>query len=532
VCRAKEILVHVVSIASACLFVFLAGFNVWNMLTSRGASARSRRLWMQGHRAAGYAFIAMFAMFCYFMLQRVKGLQDELPPRLLLHASLALALAPLLAVKVLVARYQKTARGLLAALGIVILTVSFTLIVLNVAARFLRTASSAKLSPPISWLFVTAVLSFAGIAFLRRRSGSEPQSVGEPSAGNTAEKASAKDEFKTLNLTLARVEPQTGDAKTLRFLMPPDRRLTARPGQFMTFQWRIGDKLVTRSYSICSSPTQTAFIEITVKRVENGHVSRFLNDQAQPGLTVRASGPYGHFYLDETRHRRIALIAAGSGITPMMGILRYIDDLCLPLHCTLIYCVRTEDDMFFRSELNAIQTRLNGFYNVVVISQPGPGWNGWKGRLRREILEREIGKPLETTFFLCGPPAFMENARTLLTDLSVDASQILQESFGGAVTGNRKPASALEAGLLKLTFARSAASFDVSCDKTLLESSESNGVLIPYGCRQGSCCTCATRLLNGHVYMETEAALSDELKSLGYILPCVSRPLGDVTLDA
>lgn len=523
---------HVVSIASACLFLFVAGFNVWNMLTSRGVSARSRRLWTQAHRAAGYAFIAMFAIFGYFMLQRVKGLQDELPPRLLLHASLALALVPLLVVKVLVARYQKAARGLLAALGIVIFTVSFSLVMLNVAAHLLRNASPGKLSLPSSLLFVAAVLSSAGIAFLRKRPASEPQLVRGALAANKVEEASAKAEFKTLNLTLARVESQTRDAKTLRFVVPPDQRFAARPGQFFTFQLRIGDKPVTRSYSICSSPTQTAFIEITVKRIENGHVSRFLNDQAQPGLTVRASGPYGHFCFDETRHRRIALIAAGSGITPMMGILRYVDDLCLPLQCTLIYCVRTEDDVFFRNELKTIHSRHNGFYNVVVVSQPGPAWNGWKGRLRREILEREIGKPLETTFFLCGPPAFMENARALLTDLSVDASQILQESFGGAVTGQIKPASAPEAGLLKLTFARSAVSCEVSYNKSLLESSERNGVLIPSGCRQGSCCTCATRLLSGHVHMESEEGLSDELKSLGYILPCVSRPLSDVTLDA
>jgi len=112
----------------AGLFVFLAGFNVWNMLTNRGMSARKSRLWTQIHRVAGYAFIALFVILCYFMFLRVKGWSDELPGRLILHMVLALSLAPLLLVKVIVARYQKAARDLLMALGIGIFTIAFSVV--------------------------------------------------------------------------------------------------------------------------------------------------------------------------------------------------------------------------------------------------------------------------------------------------------------------------------------------------------------------------------------------------------------------
>jgi hypothetical protein len=89
----------IISLPLAGLFVVLAGFNAWIILTSRGASPRSRRRWTQAHRVCGYTFIALFAIFCYFMLLRVRGSSDELSPRLILHMGVALALAPLLLAK-------------------------------------------------------------------------------------------------------------------------------------------------------------------------------------------------------------------------------------------------------------------------------------------------------------------------------------------------------------------------------------------------------------------------------------------------
>ena len=124
----------------------------------------------------------------------------------------------------------------------------------------------------------------------------------------------------------------------------------------------------------------------------------------------------------------------------------------------------------------------------------------------------------------------MELGRALLKDMAVEPARILQESFGGAVAGGKH--STPSTGLLKAKFARSAVAYNISPDETLLESSERNGVLIPSGCRQGSCGTCATKLLSGNVQMEQTEALNDELRSQGYILPCVSRPLSDITLDA
>lgn len=126
-------------------------------------------------------------------------------------------------------------------------------------------------------------------------------------------------------------------------------------------------------------------------------------------------------------------------------------------------------------------------------------------------------------------PGFMELGRKLLKEIGIEPSRILQESFGGAVAGEKL---STDAGPLEISFSRSAVACRISPDETLLESAEKNGLLLPSGCRQGVCGTCATKLLSGKVRTETEEALNDAQRAQGVILPCVSRPLSDVTLDA
>src|ERR1700722_10947146 len=179
-----------------------------------------------------------------------------------------------------------------------------------------------------------------------------------------------------LILRLAKVTQQTHDAKTLRFIVPDGRKLNACPGQFLTFSFLFDGKKVGRSYSICSSPARSGYVEITPKRVSRGCVSVFLNDRATVGMTVEANGAFGQFYFDESKHENVVLLAAGSGITPMIAMLRYIDDLCLETTVTLLYCVRTSDDIMFQLELEELRTRLKNFRYHVLLSQPRKDWTG------------------------------------------------------------------------------------------------------------------------------------------------------------
>src|SRR5215469_18283428 len=158
------------SVFSGFIFVLLAGLNPWIMLTNRASSERNGRLWIRVHRAVGYVFIAMFVVTVYFMLLRLKGESDELPPRILLHMSLALILAPLLLVKVLVARYQPPgSRGLLPALGITIFAFSFTVVAVNVVPLVLRNATDDRVPTITSVAFVLVVLAAVAMLLTKRR---------------------------------------------------------------------------------------------------------------------------------------------------------------------------------------------------------------------------------------------------------------------------------------------------------------------------------------------------------------------------
>jgi ferredoxin-NADP reductase len=271
------------------------------------------------------------------------------------------------------------------------------------------------------------------------------------------------------------------------------------------------------------------YVEITPKRMENGCVSVFLNERAKPGQTVEARGPYGQFYFDETVHKSIVLIAAGSGITPMISMLRYIDDLKLPTSVTLLYCVRTAADVIFENELARLSGSLPNFKHEVCLSRPDPTWKGRSGRLTEEFVSQNVTDLDSQTFFLCGPKGFMDNARRLLLTLGVNQDRILQESFGESKpTTESRPLEDRSAGTI--VFMHSEKVCQASAGSTLLDLAERNGVQIPYGCRQGLCGTCATRVLSGTVQMDVEAGLTPEQKLAGYVLPCVSRAEGTVVL--
>jgi ferredoxin-NADP reductase len=334
-----------------------------------------------------------------------------------------------------------------------------------------------------------------------------------------------------LILRLASITAQTSDSKTLRFIVPKDRKVTARPGQFLTFSFLFDGRRVVRSYSICSSPARSGYVEITTKRVSQGCVSLFLNDRASVGMTVEANGPFGQFCFDESKHRNVVLIAAGSGITPMMAMLRYMDDLCVETTVTLVYCVRTSGDIIFKSELEQLQSRQRLQYHVM-LSNPHAEWSGPRGHINREFIVETIKDLTSSDFFLCGPAPFMEASRAILAGLGVKPNRIMQESFGGAVPKN-VPAdtTAPEEGVL-VEFSRSAKTCTLRSGQTVLEAAEELKVDIPSSCRQGQCGTCKTKLLAGTVRMETEEGLDPDWKAQGFVLTCVGHAESPVKLDA
>ncbi len=215
----------------------------------------------------------------------------------------------------------------------------------------------------------------------------------------------------------------------------------------------------------------------------------------------------------------------------MISMLRYIDDLKLATPVTLLYCVRTGADIIFQNELVRLGRSLPNFKYEVCLSRPDPTWKGHSGHLTEEFVSQHVTDLDSPTFFLCGPKGFMDNARQILSTLGINQDRILQESFGES----KRPTESRpgEARTVEtVVFIHSQKVCQVSAGSTLLDLAEKNGVQIPYGCRQGLCGTCATRVLSGTVQMDVEAGLTAEQKNAGYVLPCVSRAEGTVVVAA
>lgn len=527
------------AIVGGLAFVTLAAINVVVMLEashpSRNGTTRTRLI--AAHRAVGYLFIILFCIMAYGMSQRLagSGITGRMPTYLVLHIVLVLVLVPLLLVKILMARRYKQGHSSLKALGVTIFVISFVLVSIPAFSELLRSASPGGLGLRLTTGLVVVVCLFQGALVLRSkkkqsRAFVELSGIPDNPAPPTP-LLSHEDARKPLTLLLAQTEQQTHDTRTLRFQVLHEGGLRARPGQFLTFHWIVNGEQVPRSYSISSSPTHENYVDITAKRMENGRVSVFLNDQAKPGLTVEASGPYGRFYFDETLHKSIVLVAAGSGITPMISMLSYIDDLKLATQVTLLYCVRTQADIIFQNELLRLKESLPNFKYQVCLSRPSPTWKGHTGHLTEELVSRYVTNLDSPTFFLCGPKGFMDNARQILSTLGVSQDRILQESFGGS-QGPTESRLGEGRKVETVVFMRSEKVCHVSTGGTLLELAEENGVQIPYGCRHGLCGTCATRVLSGTVQMEAEDGLTAEQKTAGYVLPCVGRTEGTVVVAA
>jgi ferredoxin len=167
-----------------------------------------------------------------------------------------------------------------------------------------------------------------------------------------------------------------------------------------------------------------------------------------------------------------------------------------------------------------------------MLSQPHAGWSGPRGHVSREFIENAVKDIASRDFFLCGPPAFMDASRAILTGLGVKPERIMQESFGGSAPKGAPLVSSAAQKDAPVEFARSGKTCVVRSGQTLLEAAEEHGVGIPSSCRQGQCGTCKTKLLAGNVRMDAEEGLDPDSKAQGFVLTCVGYADGAVRLDA
>lgn len=343
-----------------------------------------------------------------------------------------------------------------------------------------------------------------------------------------------------LPLKVREVVRETEDTITLYFEQP-EPFLDYKPGQFLTLVMEVDGKEQRRSYSLCTSPYVDPFPGISIKRVPGGVFSNLLNEKIFPGKTINVLKPLGHFTTDfhSKNQRHFFLIAGGSGITPIMGILKSVLVNEPNSIITLIYCSRNEEQIIFGKQLNLLEKANPERLKIIhILSQPSESWKGMKGRLSSAGLKElfanaEYEKRYEEVYFICGPDGIMHTAKEILNELGVDKERIHQESFYSAAAhlAHEEALAGISHGILSrdvtIILEGDESVVTVSPDKTVLEAGLSAGLNMPYSCQSGLCTACRGKVLSGQVKMDEDAGLSEKELAAGYILCCVSRPLTD-----
>lgn len=348
-------------------------------------------------------------------------------------------------------------------------------------------------------------------------------------------------------LRVVQIVRETPTVQTFRMADPSADRLPFDflPGQFLQVEVVPADgKPVRRSYTIASSPTQRAYVELTVKREEQGAVSRHLHDKVAVGDLLKTTGPFGAFTFTGTDADSIVLIAGGVGITPMMSVLRYLTDTAWAGEIFFLYGARSTEEFVFREELERLERRFSNLHVIAAMQRsPGTVWLGPEGPITRQMLVDAVPDIARRRIHLCGPPEMMAAMRKELAALGVPEAQLHTEAFGPASLPadpdalEIKPAPSEPAGApsasprpsvaaTTITFSVAGVSAPLPADQTVLEAAEGAGVEIPYACRAGECGVCVTKLISGEVTMEVESGLDPSDKANGYILACQARSTG------
>jgi ferredoxin-NADP reductase/DMSO/TMAO reductase YedYZ heme-binding membrane subunit len=397
--------------------------------------------------------------------------------------------------------------------------------VLGVLHFYMQVKSDTRL--PIAFAIVmTILLGYRAAVYLSgllKKPSMSAISVDTPPAANRWQG----------RLQVKRIIRETRDVNTFRLASPENGELPFNhlPGQYLTFSLMIDGKTVKRNYTIASAPTRRGYCEVTIKREEQGLVSRYMHDRVKEGDILQVAAAAGRFTFSGTEAGRIALLAAGVGITPLMSILRNLTDQNWAGDIYLIFSCKTEADIIFREEMESLQQRFPNLHLTFTLTRTdNNNWNGNLGRIETQLLTRVIPDMTNIPFYLCGPAEMIKATTALLQQMGILESSIHSELFGSkrsAMSG----ISPSNGETFSVTFNRSNKMARIDGNQPILELAEQLEIAVDSECRSGICGTCKCQLVSGSVKMETRDALDSTDQRNNIILLCQALALDDVTVE-
>lgn len=346
------------------------------------------------------------------------------------------------------------------------------------------------------------------------------------------------------SLRIREVRPETADAVSVSFEVPPELREQYRftQGQFVTLKAHVDGEETRRSYSICVGVTdydRDGELRIGIKRVRGGRFSNFAFDTLQAGHTVEVMTPDGRFFthLNAEQGKQYVAFAGGSGITPVLAIVKTTLEVEPRSTFTLIYGNRSVDSIMFAEELEDLKNRyMNRFVLYHVLSDDMQDVELFNGVLDQAkcaaFLDTLLPAPAIDEAFICGPAPMMDAAEAALKAAGVAQSKIHVERFG-------TPLPQAGAPVVEITDDTPAAELEIVIDgnrrkmrlpyqgASLLDVGLHAGLALPYACKGGVCCTCRAKVLEGEVKMDKNYTLEAQELRDGFVLTCQCHPVSE-----
>jgi ring-1,2-phenylacetyl-CoA epoxidase subunit PaaE len=343
------------------------------------------------------------------------------------------------------------------------------------------------------------------------------------------------------SLRVAEIVPETDEANSILFEVPDDLKSAFRfkAGQHLTLRTDIGGEEVRRNYSLCVAPDADE-IRVTVKRIANGVFSNWVGDRLKPGDTLDVMTPHGSFTteFDPSAERRYVGFAGGSGITPVISLIRTALSVEPRSRFTLFYGNRDASSVIFLEALAALKDRYMGRFELYhFLSDEEGDVELFNGMLDRETCDEAIENLVDEpgqidAWFICGPGPMMDAAEQALLDKDVAKDRIHIERFTAG-----RPSAALAAQMAALQEEAAGLTLSVTLDgrtrkvefteANILDSAREAGLPAPFACKAGVCATCRANVTKGKVEMAARYGLTDEEVAAGYVLTCQSVPLGE-----
>lgn len=320
-------------------------------------------------------------------------------------------------------------------------------------------------------------------------------------------------------LTISDIIEETHDAYSLVFKTFPSDFSNYLSGQHITIQIKIDGKYYNRTFSLSSSPTEDAYLQLTIKKV--GFVTNFIKENIKIGDTIEALLPIGKFTLsiNPTNRNHYFMIAAGSGITPIFSMLKTVLKQEPFAKVTLLYANKSEETAIFANELDILSI-VNPNFSLI-------NYYGTNKILRTHLEKIITQYPNNTLHYLCGPKGFMEMVENKLIYLGIDKTQILSEQFTSVSIKENKVQIGLPTAQGTMSY-NGEHIFEILENETILEAMVRAEINVPFSCQSGICGTCKCKLQWGKVQMDNQNALTAEEVEEGFILSCQSKPLSKI----